>query len=124
MSWGRKLPLIPVYPLITGSRESFKGNYISPKQLQDTVVSPTPTYSRLFASHMSLSAMPWQIVLQVAKRYFPQILLPITITVGFIGYSIETYIRPPQPAEKSKSVSEIREERRLRKLDSNEENIR
>ena len=31
MSRGRKLPLIPVYPLITGSRESFKGNYISPQ---------------------------------------------------------------------------------------------
>ena len=123
MSRGRKLPLIPVYPLITGSRESFKGNYISPQTATGYRGFSNPHILKT-ASHMSLSAMPWQIVLQVAKRYFPQILLPITITVGFIGYSIETYIRPPQPAEKSKSVSEIREERRLRKLDSNEENIR
>ena len=62
--------------------------------------------------------MAWQIAMQVAKRYFPQVLLPITITVGFIGYSIENYIRSPQPGEKSKSVSEIREERRLSQMDS------
>ena len=110
MSRGRKLPLIPVYPLITGSRESFKGNYISPQTATGYRGFSNPHILKT-ASHMSLSAMPWQIVLQVAKRYFPQILLPITITVGFIGYSIETYIRPPQPAEKSKSVSETKDEK-------------
>ncbi len=54
----------------------------------------------------------------LVRRFFPQIMLPITITVGFIGYSIENYFRPPSlPEGKSQSVSEIREERRLRDLE-------
>jgi len=65
--------------------------------------------------------MSWQFAMQIVKRYFPQVLLPVTITVGFIGYSIETYIRSPPPVEKSKSVSELREERRLRQMDSDQE---
>ena len=45
-------------------------------------------------------------------------LLPITITIGFVGYSVETYIRPPiKPENKSKSVAERREERRLREME-------
>lgn len=104
-----------------------KGNHICPSNSYRTQWLLNSPYSRLFVfSYVTqlLSAMAWQIAVQVAKRYFPQILLPVTITVGFIGYSIETYIRPPQPAEKSKSVSEIREERRLRRLDSDQEKAR
>ena len=63
--------------------------------------------------------MPWQIAIQIAKRYFPQVMLPITITIGFIGYSIETYWRPLKPLEgRPKSVSELREERRLREMET------
>ena len=60
--------------------------------------------------------MPWQLALQIAKRYFPQIMLPITITIGFIGYSIENYLRPPVAPPTTKSTSEMREERRLREM--------
>ena len=55
-------------------------------------------------------------VVQFARRYFPQIMLPITITIGFIGYSIENYLRPPVAPANSKSRSEMREERRLKEL--------
>ena len=69
-------------------------------------------------------AVPWQIAIQVVKRYFPQILLPITITVGFIGYSIENYIRPPrQLTQQSKSISEQREERRLKEMGRSTEHV-
>lgn len=61
--------------------------------------------------------MPYQIAIQILKRYFPQVLLPITIVVGFIGYSIENYVRPAKAVERSKSVSEEREERRLRQME-------
>ena len=54
------------------------------------------------------------------RRAFPQIMLPITITIGFIGYSIENYFRRPQlPDAMSQSVIEIREERRLKELEDN-----
>ena len=60
--------------------------------------------------------LQFQVALKFVQRFFPQILLPITITIGFIGYSMENYIRP-QPAVKelpmSKSVSELRQERQL-----------
>ena len=59
-----------------------------------------------------------QLGLRLVRRYFPQIMLPITITVGFIGYSIENYLRPPVAPPTSKSMSELREERRLRELKS------
>ena len=65
------------------------------------------------------AAMSWQLAIQIVKRYFPQIMLPITITVGFIGYSIENYLRPQvKPPTSSKSTSEAREERRLREMQS------
>ena len=55
----------------------------------------------------------WQIAVQIAKRYFPQVMLPVAIVVGFIGYSLETYVRPPRQVEGGQSASERREERRL-----------
>ena len=63
--------------------------------------------------------MSWPIAtlaIRFARRYFPQIMLPITITVGFIGYSIESYFRSPVAPANTKSTSEMREERRLREL--------
>lgn len=61
--------------------------------------------------------MYWQLATRFIKRYFPQIMLPITITVGFIGYSIENYLRPPKALPSSKSTTERREERRLKELE-------
>lgn len=60
--------------------------------------------------------MPWQIAIQLLKRYFPQVVLPIAIVVGYIGYSIETRLRPPRQVEGQKSASERREERRLEEM--------
>lgn len=60
-----------------------------------------------------------QVVLVLVKRIFPQIMLPITITVGFIGYQLEGYLRSPRPELEadSKSVIEQRQERMLRDMD-------
>lgn len=59
-----------------------------------------------------------QLALTFVKRYFPQLMLPVTITIGFIGYSIENYLRKPVEApERPKSVSELREERRLKDIE-------
>ena len=71
-------------------------------------------------------AMAWQIAIQLVKRYFPQIMLPITITVGYIGYTIEGYLRPHRIMEHTKSVGEQREERRLEQMrqKSSEETVR
>jgi hypothetical protein len=66
-------------------------------------------------------AIPWHLAVRFARRYFPQLMLPVTITVGFIGYSIENYLRPPIAPPTSKSTSEMREERRLRELQQNPE---
>lgn len=64
-----------------------------------------------------LPAMLQQVAVTLVRRYFPQILLPITMAVGFIGYSIENYLRKPvQAGELSKSTSELREERRLKSM--------
>lgn len=67
--------------------------------------------------HKLIKRMPWQIAVQVAKRYFPQAMLPITITVGFIGYTIESSLRSPRTVERSRSVAEMREERRLEEME-------
>ena len=60
-----------------------------------------------------------QLALRLIQRFFPQVILPITITIGFIGYSIETYARPPKTVDQlpaSLSVSEQRQERLLQDL--------
>ncbi len=44
-------------------------------------------------------------------------MLPLTMTVGFIGYNLERYIRsPPEANQNSKSTIEVREERQLRSV--------
>lgn len=61
-----------------------------------------------------------QLAVQLIKRFVPQVMLPITITIGFIGYSIESYFRKPvaNHGSESQSVIEIREERRLRDIEN------
>ncbi len=61
-----------------------------------------------------------QIALRLVQRFFPQVILPITITIGFVGYSVETYIRPPKSLDQlplSQSVSEVRQERLLEDME-------
>lgn len=57
-----------------------------------------------------------QVALRLVQRLFPQVILPLTITIGFIGYSMENYFRPQLRVNElpsSKSVSELRQERQL-----------
>lgn len=61
--------------------------------------------------------MAWQLVLNAVRTYAPWVMLPITITVGFIGYNMEQWIRNPQSQSiSSMSTEERRKERQLREL--------
>lgn len=62
--------------------------------------------------------MVWNIILSGVRSYAPWIMLPITITVGFIGYNVEWAVRTPQLVEPPASTQERREERRLKDIDS------
>ena len=60
--------------------------------------------------------MVWQLVVGAVRVYAPWIMLPVTITVGYIGYSLEWMIRKPRNLEGPRSIQEQREERRLEEL--------
>jgi len=60
--------------------------------------------------------MVLQIILPASRVYLPWVLLPFTMTIGFIGYTIEWKIRRNKITEAPKSIFEQREERRLREL--------
>lgn len=60
--------------------------------------------------------MIWNIVMSGVRRYAPGIMLPVTITVGFIGYNLEWAVRTSKPVETVKSTQEQREERRLKEV--------
>lgn len=61
--------------------------------------------------------MAWQLILNAVRTYAPWVMLPITITVGFIGYNMERWIRNPQSQSiSSMSTEERRKERQLREL--------
>ena len=59
------------------------------------------------------------VLVAFVKRFFPQVMLPVTITVGFLGYQLESYLRSPRvPSElEVKSVIERRQDRILREMD-------
>lgn len=69
------------------------------------------------------TSMSWQIAVRVVRRYFPQIMLPITMTIGFIGYTLESYVRPRRAVQHTPSASEQREERRLQELQQKSEKV-
>ena len=57
-----------------------------------------------------------QIILAASRSYVPWILLPITMTIGFIGSSVEWKLRGNKPIEAPKSIAEQRDERRLKEM--------
>lgn len=57
-----------------------------------------------------------QIILAASRAYMPWILLPITMTIGFVGSTIEWKLRGDKPIEPPKSIAEQRDERRLREM--------
>lgn len=61
--------------------------------------------------------MVWNIIINAARVYAPWIMLPITMTIGFIGYNFENLVRRPKSI-KTQSTLERREERRLKEMDS------
>lgn len=43
---------------------------------------------------------------RLAQKYAPQIMLPVTMVIGFIGYHVENRLRPDaEPKHKSTVVS-------------------
>ena len=61
-------------------------------------------------------------IIRVVRAYAPWILLPVTMTIGFIGYNLESVIRRKfgRTIEQPKSIDEQREERRLREMANKE----
>ncbi len=62
--------------------------------------------------------MVWQLIIQGVRVYAPWVLLPVTMAIGFIGYSLENVIRQRygRAIEQPKSINEQRQERRLKEM--------
>lgn len=61
--------------------------------------------------------MAYQLVLNVVRQYAPWVMLPITMTVGYIGYKMEGWFRKPNSLEPPRSTEEVRHERLLKELE-------
>lgn len=57
----------------------------------------------------------WNLLLIAGRAYLPFLLLPITILIGTIGYTMEAYLRNPVK-ERGKSVKDARDERYLKEI--------
>ena len=60
----------------------------------------------------------WALISTISRRYTPLFLLPLTVLIGLVGYSVESYLRPPKKRAKGKSIEEIRNERYLQEIEN------
>ncbi|KAI6651527.1 Cathepsin L [Oopsacas minuta] len=60
----------------------------------------------------------WALLANISRGYAPILLLPLTVLIGLVGYSVESYIRPPRRKIKGKSIEEIRNERYLQEIEN------
>jgi len=58
----------------------------------------------------------WPIILNALRVYTPYVLLPVTMTVGYLGYNLENWLRK-NDEKKPKSLMEERADRNLDSLD-------
>jgi len=58
----------------------------------------------------------WPVLLAAARAYAPAILFPVALTIGFIGYNIESLVSDKSTPSRE-SVIERREQRHLQELD-------
>lgn len=59
----------------------------------------------------------WPLILNALRIHTPNLLLPVTMTVGFIGYNLEDWLRNYEEG-KSKSIVEERLDRSLDTLEA------
>jgi len=59
----------------------------------------------------------WPLILNALRIYTPYLLLPVTMTVGFIGYNLEDWLRNYEE-RKPKSIVEERLDRGLDTLEA------
>jgi len=59
----------------------------------------------------------WPIILNALRIYTPYLLLPVTMTVGYIGYNLEDWLFK-NVEKKSKSLIEERADRNLDTLEA------
>ncbi len=73
----------------------------------------------IFQSH-SLAMVWWFQVFRIVRVYAPWVLLPVTMTIGFIGYNLETAARTRygKTIEQPKSIEEQRQDRRLKEMNN------
>ena len=77
---------------------------------------PTVEEEEGFSSSQLL--MVWTLIVSAVRAYAPWIMLPVTMTIGFIGYNFENFVRRPKSILKVESTLERREERRLKEMQS------
>ena len=59
----------------------------------------------------------WPVIMGFVRAYAPVILLPATVTIGAIGYSLEWFVKKGvDQAKDQPSISEKRDERLLEEL--------
>jgi len=58
----------------------------------------------------------WPIILNALRIYTPYLLLPVTMTVGYVGYNLENWLHK-NVEKKPKSLMEQRADRNLDSLD-------
>jgi len=58
----------------------------------------------------------WPIILNALRIYTPYLLLPVTMTVGYVGYNLENWLHK-NVEKKPKSLMEERADRNLDSLD-------
>ncbi|KAL4238969.1 hypothetical protein ACF0H5_003673 [Mactra antiquata] len=58
----------------------------------------------------------WNIVYAALRSYAPIVVLPVAITVGFIGYNVEGWVSDKQTEGRTMTFAEERDERKLMEL--------
>jgi len=61
----------------------------------------------------------WPIILNALRIYTPYLLLPVTMTVGYVGYNLEDWLFK-NVEKKSKSLIEERADRNLDTLEADD----
>ncbi|XP_028675180.1 small integral membrane protein 12 [Erpetoichthys calabaricus] len=63
----------------------------------------------------------WPVIWTAVRTYAPYVTFPVALVVGTVGYHLEWFIRgSPSLPKEEKSISELREDRRLEELNGSD----
>lgn len=63
----------------------------------------------------------WPIIIGVMRTYAPYVLLPVSATIGFLGYMYESNFRDIHNPYKSTTIQEERDQRKLEEMKKEED---